>query len=353
MQPGRFGNDDKVERSGDLLPRRNAIVDWRAFRPLMTEIDQKQRDIGLALVSRTTRAVFSAVCYVLTMMMSANSSSEVAITSQTEKECYVWFELNQRDQLERFLEFHHAYGKDANYVLTARYHNVLEFSSVLNAHGIRHITGFKTSDLLKRSSDFYNTRIWNKVSDRARALSRHSLHGIVLIENEGSVKNLTTSSNPKLNGTRTGDAIVQSEWTSLWVWYGVEGEKPTSRHLTWNLATAFGRIGDKIRFIESSTAGFKKFRDSYPREQNFAETVSIDPDPIAIVYIDQKRLNYWRYQDIRQAINQASSDVVIIYPGARNMTQDLFAVLVDLEQFCSASSRHPTSNTPESSSLGR
>jgi hypothetical protein len=46
MQPGFFDQDDrltKLEKLGDPLPRLDSIVDWRAFRPLLKVIHQKQR----------------------------------------------------------------------------------------------------------------------------------------------------------------------------------------------------------------------------------------------------------------------------------------------------------------------
>lgn len=46
MQPGFFDDEDrlaKLEKLGDPLPRLDSIVDWRAFRPLLKAIHQKQR----------------------------------------------------------------------------------------------------------------------------------------------------------------------------------------------------------------------------------------------------------------------------------------------------------------------
>ncbi len=46
MQPGFFDEEDrlaKLEKLGDPLPRLDSIVDWRAFRPLLKLIHQKQR----------------------------------------------------------------------------------------------------------------------------------------------------------------------------------------------------------------------------------------------------------------------------------------------------------------------
>ncbi|MCB0257013.1 MAG: transposase, partial [Anaerolineae bacterium] len=46
MQPGFFDDEDrlaKLEKLGDPLPRLDSIVDWQAFRPLLTIIHQNQR----------------------------------------------------------------------------------------------------------------------------------------------------------------------------------------------------------------------------------------------------------------------------------------------------------------------
>jgi hypothetical protein len=46
MQPGFFDQEDrlaKLEKLGDPLPRLDSILDWRAFRPLLKVIHQKQR----------------------------------------------------------------------------------------------------------------------------------------------------------------------------------------------------------------------------------------------------------------------------------------------------------------------
>ncbi len=46
MQPGFFDDEDrlaKLEKLGDSLPRLDSIVDWQAFRPLLTVIHDKQR----------------------------------------------------------------------------------------------------------------------------------------------------------------------------------------------------------------------------------------------------------------------------------------------------------------------
>ncbi|MGD8556761.1 MAG: IS5 family transposase [Chromatiales bacterium] len=46
MQPGFFDQEDrlaKLEKLGDPLPRLDSIVDWKAFRPLLKVIHQKQR----------------------------------------------------------------------------------------------------------------------------------------------------------------------------------------------------------------------------------------------------------------------------------------------------------------------
>ena len=49
MQPGFFDQEDRLarlEKLGDPLPRPDSIVDWRAFRPLLQVIHQKQRNSG-------------------------------------------------------------------------------------------------------------------------------------------------------------------------------------------------------------------------------------------------------------------------------------------------------------------
>ena len=46
MQPDFFDHEDrlaKLEKLGDPLRRLDSIVDWQAFRPLLSFIHQKQR----------------------------------------------------------------------------------------------------------------------------------------------------------------------------------------------------------------------------------------------------------------------------------------------------------------------
>lgn len=43
MQPGFFDQEDRLTKLGDPLPRRDSIVDWKSFRPLLKLIHQKQR----------------------------------------------------------------------------------------------------------------------------------------------------------------------------------------------------------------------------------------------------------------------------------------------------------------------
>jgi hypothetical protein len=234
------------------------------------------------------------------------------------KECFVWFEINSQKNLNAYFQNFDSWQTVGNPIITSRISNVESLTKQLIDANIPIISGFKTSDVFKKKS-YYNIDLWAKVASVSRNLSKMTNGRAVVLENETALKNLLAEGISSINYDKLLSSIVVQQWPEIWFWHAPVGEKQPTQTLSTDIARVIMQGIPKARLIEPSSTGFICSSTNAISKMNLEKTFSLDKNPISIIYLDDNKRNFWKLENTKQAIKQASGNTVIIYPGYNNI----------------------------------
>ncbi|MBT8438742.1 MAG: hypothetical protein KJO91_03375, partial [Gammaproteobacteria bacterium] len=232
----------------------------------------------------------------------------------TEKTCYVWFETNTREHLKKFYRHYNGWKPVGKPIVTARIFNVARYTKLLVDSGIPVLSGFKTSDPL-RNKPFHDPQAWATIAEVAREVSALTGGKPVILENEGAVKRMLSNDITSINHEALVQSISAQDWPEIWFWYAPMGWNERVQNISKKIASAVKQAIPNSRLIEASSAGYSSSPKNKISRTNLQRTLSLENDPISIVYLDDARSNFWPLKDANQAVNTAFGSTVVVYPG--------------------------------------
>jgi|GEM_PF-2651684 len=178
--------------------------------------------------------------------------------------------------------------------------------------GVRLIPGIKTSPILRRTG-LDNPAGWARLADAMRAACAITGSRVILLENESAIKDY-------IDGRETVDferlraGLRQLPTDVELIWYpSVSGTEGTLERAT-RLCREVQAVCRNVRFVDHGTlfSERSRFDGGVPRLQAALKSAATAP-PIQLIYCGER---YWRLERVPEAIRLATSDTVILYPGA-------------------------------------
>lgn len=231
-----------------------------------------------------------------------------------EKDCYVWFEANTERYMAIYLMNKEKWAFVGKPVVTARITNIESFADQLIDASVDAIVGFKTSGILN-DNNYCDADSWQEIAKVAGNLSKKTKGKPVILENEGALKILISKGISTIDYDKLLKSISNQKWPEIWFWHGPMGEKEPLKTLSFSIAKAIKNGIPNCRLIEPNSAGISISSFNRNCQNNLRRTLDLDPNPISIIYLDDHKANYWELEDTDQAIRNAVSNTVIIYPG--------------------------------------
>jgi hypothetical protein len=236
------------------------------------------------------------------------------IKLKTGKECFVWFETNTQKYLDRYLKQAAYWESIGKPIATARIHNVEFFVKQMIDAGIEVTSGFKTSNLFL-DKDYHDLESWSNIARTARKVSILTGNRPVILENESAVKIIMRNGITKINYEKLLNAISSQKWPEIWFWHAPTGRKKPFSTISMDIARAIMNGIPNARLIEPSSSGLSNSARHKGAMKDLKLTLSIDRNPISIIYLDDDRPNFWKLKDSFSAIEYSKGNTVILYPG--------------------------------------
>jgi len=230
------------------------------------------------------------------------------------KECYIWFEVNSDESLRTYMKHAKGWNIIGDLIVTSTIYNVEYVTNQLMAFDFTIISGFKTASLFNESN-IYDVEAWIKIAQKAIKISDMTNGKAVILENEGTIKQLLSRGIDSINVEKLTDLIGAQRWPEIWFWYAPMGQREPVRTLAFDIARAIKKGIPNSRLIEASSSAFVNSNENLISKSNLKRTFILDKNPISIVYLDDKIFNFWRLSETRKAVNSAIGNTVIIYPG--------------------------------------
>ena len=230
------------------------------------------------------------------------------------KDYFVWFEINTKRYLDKYIKHVEAWVFIGKPMVTARIHNVESFTKQLINANIPVVSGFKTSDVFK-DRPFEDIDAWAEIARVARNVSGLTNGRAVILENEGTVKSMLTKGVNSINYEQLLKSISAQQWPEIWFWYAPEGRREPVQTMSNDIARAIMNGIPHARLIEASSAGFATSPANFISKNNLKRTFALDHNPISIIYLDDVEKNFWKLHNTDQAVKAAVGNTVIIYPG--------------------------------------
>lgn len=180
--------------------------------------------------------------------------------------------------------------------------------------GVRIIPGLKTSPILRRSG-LDNPNGWARLAEAIRAACAATGSRAILLEHESSIEDyLEGRASVDFERLRTGLRQLPADVELIW-YPSVSGTEGRLERAT-RLCREVQAVCRNVRFVDHATLGAEtaRLQSGLPRLQAALKSAATAP-PIEMVYCMNER--YWRDERVPEAIRIATSDTVIIYPGAQ------------------------------------
>lgn len=252
------------------------------------------------------------ICIFQSQIIYAYEPEEIDISNT--KECHVWFEINTKKYLNDYLKNSEEWREIGQPILTARPQNVEEFTQTIIDNGIIPISGFKTYDSFIGRS-FYSSKAWEEIAETARNLSKMTNNNPVILENEGTVKHMLKNGVSSIDYNRLRKVVKKQKWPEIWFWYAPTGYKEPVISITTQIARVISESIPNYRLIEPSSSGYQNSKTNKVFIKNLDETLKLDKNPISIIYLDDRRRNFWDLKNTQNAIDISIGETVILYPG--------------------------------------
>lgn len=252
------------------------------------------------------------ICIFQSQIIYAYEPEEIDISNT--KECHVWFEINTKKYLNDYLKNSEEWREIGQPILTARPQNVEEFTQTIIDNGIIPISGFKTYDSFIGRS-FYSSKAWEEIAETARNLSKITTNNPVILENEGTVKHMLKNGVSSIDYNRLSKVVQKQKWPEIWFWYAPTGYKEPVISITTQIARVISESIPNYRLIEPSSSGYQNSKTNKVFIKNLDETLKLDKNPISIIYLDDRRRNFWDLKNTQNAIDISIGETVILYPG--------------------------------------
>ncbi len=231
------------------------------------------------------------------------------------KKCYVWFEANTLPYFEKYMQHSNSWIEIGNPIMTARIDNIEYFTETLVEADVTITGGFKTFDVLKRAS-FSDFDAWAEIARVARKVSKITNGRPVVLDNEGALKHLLKRGVTEIDFQELHNSISAQEWPEIWFWHAIVGKSNDPiQTMSYEVAMAIMDGIPNVRLIEASSSGYYGSYKNRFSKRNLRRTLSINKNPISIIYLDDDKKNFWKLKDTLKAIRLSAGDTVILYPG--------------------------------------